>query len=291
MRAQQERKKTELASRVAALQVHSAIQIRTTTGVYSVYVMAQRPDQNAVEIMFGDGTRALCKHGAIVWPEEANKAGSRTPVATQPVQQVARHPHARTAPQPQQYQQQPYPNYGYPAQQAGHPGYNNYQAYTQQYAQQYGQQTAAGSQSPWQPSSTSPYASYGQQTGQPTQVNPHGGAQPMASSYDAHRQSQQQQHQQHASGLVASTSAPAPQHSAAANPAYIPYAKNQKATNVTAVVPPASVNGNAQDPTKLTARQRAAFQAQQQAFSGPAAINQDIPVDSAIDADIPVNAN
>ena len=220
MKAQQERKKTELADRVAALAIHSPIQIRTTTGVYSVYVMAHRKDQNAIEIMFGDGTRALCKHGAIVWPEES----SRTPLYGAPKMQAQAQPAQQTAPMPQQ----PYANYQYPNQ-AAHPGYNaqqSYQAQTQQYQQAtspsyptYAQGNYAGSSS-----------AYGQaQQPQPTTYN--GFTNGQAASYQKMYQAQQPpvNATPSADGGVASgphaTSATA---APAATPSYVPYARNEK---------------------------------------------------------------
>lgn len=73
MKSQAEKRKNDLSNRVAAIPVGDQIQIRSTTGIYRVTVLGHRPEIAAVEIAFGDGTRALCKHGAIVWPEEAAK--------------------------------------------------------------------------------------------------------------------------------------------------------------------------------------------------------------------------
>ena len=76
IQAQAEKKKQELADRVSGLPLQSTVQIRTTTGIYGVTLLGHRADQGAVEIAFGDGTRALCKHGAIVWPDEPTKAAA-----------------------------------------------------------------------------------------------------------------------------------------------------------------------------------------------------------------------
>lgn len=73
MKAQAEKRKNDLSKRVSALPIGDQIQIRSTTGIYRVSVLGHRPEIQAVEIAFGDGTRALCKHGAIVWPEDAAK--------------------------------------------------------------------------------------------------------------------------------------------------------------------------------------------------------------------------
>lgn len=73
MKAQAEKRKHELSNRVSSIPIGDQIQIRSTTGIYRVSVLGHRPELAAVEIAFGDGTRALCKHGAIVWPEEAAK--------------------------------------------------------------------------------------------------------------------------------------------------------------------------------------------------------------------------
>lgn len=86
MQALIEKRKLELSERVATTPVGTQIQIRATTGIYSVTILGHRPEQAAVEIAFGDGTRALCKHGAIVWPEEAVKLQPKPKAPKKPKQ-------------------------------------------------------------------------------------------------------------------------------------------------------------------------------------------------------------
>jgi hypothetical protein len=97
MKQQADKRKTELSNRVAALPIGYQIQIRATTGIYGVTVVGHRAEQAAVEIAFGDGTRALCKHGAIVWPEEVAKMQkNEKPQAPQAVAQPRVHPMERS---------------------------------------------------------------------------------------------------------------------------------------------------------------------------------------------------
>lgn len=69
-RALAEKKRQDLADRIARLQSGSPIQIRASTGVWAVTLVANRAAHGEVEVQFGDGNRALCKYAAIVWPED-----------------------------------------------------------------------------------------------------------------------------------------------------------------------------------------------------------------------------
>ena len=126
MKSQAEKRKNELSQRVSSIPIGEQIQIRSTTGIYRVAVLGHRPELAAVEIAFGDGTRALCKHGAIVWPEEAAKIQAEQarirPQAPAPIRQ---HPMQRTrsgqginGPVPVTQAAHPYPQ---PMQQAQQP--------------------------------------------------------------------------------------------------------------------------------------------------------------------------
>lgn len=115
IQAQAEKKRQELADRVAGLPLQSTVQIRTTTGIYGVTLLGHRADQGAVEIAFGDGTRALCKHGAIVWPDEQPRAAA--PTAQNGARQLtqASQPHRPRPTAPQQAAQTVTPAYRYGA--------------------------------------------------------------------------------------------------------------------------------------------------------------------------------
>jgi hypothetical protein len=222
MKSQAEKRKNELSNRVASLPVGQQIQIRSTTGIYRVSVLGHRPEIAAVEIAFGDGTRALCKHGAIVWPEEAaklqaeqgNTYAHNTPprqhpmqrsrsgqnlAAAAPQQMQAAHPfpqppHQIQAPQPyQQYQNHQLPQQPQQNQQHYH-GQPAYQASTQTHAfpvppQQHGQYQMPQVQSQFQQQ----YLPYQQQQPQYHNAPYQNSASPV--QYPQHIQQQQVAHQ------------------------------------------------------------------------------------------------
>ena len=115
IQAQAEKKKQELADRVSGLPLQSTVQIRTTTGIYGVTLLGHRADQGAVEIAFGDGTRALCKHGAIVWPDEQLKAVASAAQNGARQSTQASQPHRARPAVPQQAAQTVKPAYRYGA--------------------------------------------------------------------------------------------------------------------------------------------------------------------------------
>ena len=83
MKSQNEKRRSELAERVALLPLGSPVQIRTTRGVWAVTLVSKKPEQGTVEIMFGNGEKGLCKHGGIVWPEE-NSQEKALPAPSKP---------------------------------------------------------------------------------------------------------------------------------------------------------------------------------------------------------------
>jgi hypothetical protein len=77
---QAEKRRIELAAKIESVPLGSSVQIRTTTGVWAVTLVNHKAgEEGMIEIQFGNGERAVCKHAAIVWPDEktaANGSGS-----------------------------------------------------------------------------------------------------------------------------------------------------------------------------------------------------------------------
>lgn len=68
---QAEKRRIELATKIESVPLGSSVQIRTTTGVWAVTLVNHKTaEEGMIEIQFGNGERAVCKHAAVVWPED-----------------------------------------------------------------------------------------------------------------------------------------------------------------------------------------------------------------------------